>query len=121
MFEISHASIDALPVLVVRHHLIFCCFHSFSGGYFNPAITLGVVLSRGISVTLAILCFVMQILGSLLGAAFTRVRVKNIRLSVVAISCTAISCMMPNCTGMDSSKHCAVVYLRALTRILGIF
>ena len=42
-------------------------------GYFNPAITLGLVITQTIRVPLAVGFFVAQVLGGMLGAALVRV------------------------------------------------
>ena len=44
-----------------------------SGGYFNPAITLGLVITQTIRVPLAVGYVVAQVLGGMLGAALARV------------------------------------------------
>ncbi|OWF40857.1 Aquaporin-8 [Mizuhopecten yessoensis] len=43
-----------------------------SGGHFNPAVSLGVCLSGGITVVLTVAYIVAQILGGMIGAAFVR-------------------------------------------------
>lgn len=45
---------------------------NISGGHFNPVVTLGVALNGGISVMLALLYFCAQMIGGVIGAAFTR-------------------------------------------------
>lgn len=45
---------------------------NISGGHFNPAVTLGVALNGGISISLSVLYFFAQMIGGALGAAFTR-------------------------------------------------
>ena len=45
----------------------------FSGGHFNPAVTLGVMLNGGITISLGVMYVISQLLGGMLGAAFTRV------------------------------------------------
>ncbi|XP_052071843.1 aquaporin-8-like [Mytilus californianus] len=45
---------------------------NISGGHFNPAVTLGVALNDGISLSLSVLYFCAQMIGGALGAAFTR-------------------------------------------------
>lgn len=46
----------------------------FSGGHFNPAVTLGITLSGGNPVILSIFYFIAQLLGGMVGAAFVLVR-----------------------------------------------
>ena len=55
----------------------------YSGGHFNPAVTLGVTLSKGVQPTVAVGYFISQLLGGMLGAAFVRVRfsVQTVQLS----------------------------------------
>lgn len=53
-------------------------FSTFSGGHFNPAVTLGVALNGGISISLSVLYFFAQMIGGALGAAFTRVSSINV-------------------------------------------
>lgn len=48
-----------------------------SGGHFNPAVSLGVCLSGGLSIVLTIAYIFGQILGGMLGAAFARAIVKG--------------------------------------------
>ena len=53
--------------------MVVSLFYIFSGGHFNPVVTLGVALNGGISVILADVYIIAQITGGMLGAAFTRV------------------------------------------------
>ncbi|KAL5018617.1 hypothetical protein ScPMuIL_004339 [Solemya velum] len=43
-----------------------------SGGHFNPAVTLGATIAGGTAPVVALLYFISQLLGGMLGAAFTR-------------------------------------------------
>ena len=52
---------------------VVCC----SGGHFNPACTLGVLVCGAMSWWLALVYFVAQILGAILGAALTLVSCKT--------------------------------------------
>ena len=65
----------------------------FSGGFFNPAVTLGVLLSGGMSMVLAALYFVMQLLGSIFGASLTRVRL-NMKSGTAATNSNFV-CVTP--------------------------
>lgn len=47
----------------------------YSGGHFNPAVTLGVTLSGGCSIVASIFYFFSQILGGMVGAACALVRI----------------------------------------------
>lgn len=52
-------------------YYIVCIF--FSGGHFNPAVTLGVTLSGGLPLFLAPGYMIGQVIGGILGAALVRV------------------------------------------------
>ncbi|XP_038069095.1 aquaporin-8-like [Patiria miniata] len=52
--------------------LLCSAFLNISGGIFNPALTFAVCLCGGISPLLAVLYFVVQICGGMLGAAFVK-------------------------------------------------
>lgn len=51
---------------------LIASFGDISGGHFNPAITLGCTLAGALSILRAVCYFFAQILGGMLGAAFTR-------------------------------------------------
>ena len=53
----------------------------FSGGHFNPAVTLGVTLAGALSPVLAVGYFISQLVGAVLGAAFVRVSLELFHLS----------------------------------------
>ncbi|XP_030840396.1 aquaporin-8 [Strongylocentrotus purpuratus] len=59
--------------------IAFLCsaFLNISGGLFNPGLTFAMALSGGINAVAAIMYFIFQILGALIGAAFIKAVVLN--------------------------------------------
>ena len=53
-------------------------FYVFSGGHFNPAVTLGATLAGALSPLLAAGYVLAQIFGAILGAAFVRVCIESL-------------------------------------------
>ena len=52
-----------------------CCnYHFHSGGHLNPAITVGVFIAGGINVLAAVVYFISQLVGGVVGAACVLVR-----------------------------------------------
>lgn len=58
-----------IPIILFKY--IFYIF--FSGGHFNPAVTLGVTISGGNPIVVSIFYFLAQMLGGMVGAAFALV------------------------------------------------
>ncbi|XP_065923542.1 aquaporin-8 isoform X1 [Magallana gigas] len=74
VFLVCMTSSTDLNILVYGFATVFliASFGDISGGHFNPAITLGCTVAGALSIPLAVCYFFAQILGGMLGAAFTR-------------------------------------------------
>ncbi len=52
---------------------IFISNYYYSGGHLNPAITIGVFIAGGLNAIAAVLYFIAQIIGGIVGASFVMV------------------------------------------------
>lgn len=107
---------DKNPIAIAVAHglaivVLVALFGHVSGGHFNPAVTLGIVLSGAISPLKAILYVVSQLLGAVVGACFVRLVLDTVSIAGTTGSTTAYALINGGVHAVNPNVHVAAAIL----------